>query len=104
MNVYKEIKKIAELNETIVDLNNNLEENGFDTDGLDFRSSCFIRNCIEENGHLYDCDGNRLDNSGLVDDDYYCCQYTGYCEDDFYGTLYYATDEEGVFVAVPFAM
>ena len=104
MNIYKEIKKIAELNEVIIDLNNNLEENGFDTDGLDFRSAYFIKNCVEENGHLYDYDGNRLDTSGLVDDDYYCCQHTGYCEDDFYGTLYYATDEERVFVAVPFAM
>lgn len=104
MNTYKEIKKIAELNEMIIDLNNNLAKSKLDTDGLDFRSAYFVRNCIEEDGHLYDYDGNRLDNYGLTDDDYYCCQYTGYCEDDFYGTLYYVTDEEGVFVAVPFAM
>ena len=104
MNIYKEIKKIAELNEAIVYLINNLEENEFNTDGLDFRSAYFIKNCVEENGHLYDCDGNRLDNHGLIDNDYYCCQHTGCCEDDFYGILYYATEEEGMFVAVPFVM
>ena len=82
MKVYKDIDKIAELNEEIVNLINNLEENG----------------------HLYDCDGNRLDNHGLIDNDYYCCQHTGCCEDDFYGILYYATEEEGMFVAVPFVM
>ena len=104
MNIYNEIKQIAELNKKCIELRNKLEADGFDTDGLDFMSAYFIKSCVEENGHLYDYDGNRLDNCGLVDDDYYCRQYTGYCGDDFYGTVYYATDEDGVFVAVPFSM
>lgn len=104
MNTYNEIKRIAEINNARIEFVNNLVEKGLETEGIDFEGAYFVRNCVEENGHLYDYDGNRLDNSGLVDDDYYCCQHTGYCEDDFYGTLYYATDEEGVFVAVPFAM
>ena len=104
MNIYKEIKQIAELNAMITDLSNNLEEKEFDTDGLDFYNAYFVRECVEEDGRLYNKDGSRLDNSGLVDDDYYCYQRVGYLEDDFYGTLYYATDEVGVFVAIPFAM
>ena len=104
MNIYNEIKQIAEMNDIRDELVNKLTEKGFEADGLDFERAYFVKNCVEENGHLYNYDGDRLDNCGLVDDDYYCTQYTGYCEDDFYGTLYYATDIEGLFVAIPFAM
>lgn len=104
MNIYNEIKQIAELNEKVIELVNQLETDGFDTDGLDFRSAYLIRGCVAENGHLYNKDWHRLDNSGLVDNDYYCNQYTGYLGDNFYGTVYYATEEESTFIAVPFAM
>lgn len=104
MNIYKEIKQIAELNEKRTTLINNLEEDGLDTYELDLGTAWFERECVEKDGHLYNKDGERLDNCGLVDNDYYCKQYQGYIEDDYYGTIYYATDEKGVFVAVPFAM
>ena len=52
--------------------------------------------------HLYQ-GGCRLDN-GYAEEDYYCCQHTGYCEDCYYGTLYFKTDVPGQFVAVPFEM
>lgn len=104
MNVYNEIKQIAKMNDMQTELINKLVEKDFETDGLDFKYAYFVRNCTEEDGHLYNYDGGRLDNSGLVDGDYYCKQYKGYCEDDFYGTIYCATDEEGLFVAIPFAM
>ena len=97
-----EIAKIAELNEEIKRLCEVVEEK-LDCDGLDLGCACFVENCVEKNGHLYEA-GGRLDNCGMVDNDYYCNQHTGYLGDDFYGTLYYATDKKGVFVAVPFAM
>lgn len=46
--------------------------------------------------------GVRLDNGGLVDDDYYCRQHTGCCEDDYYGELYFKTDVPGQFVEISF--
>ena len=105
MNIYPEIKKIAELNEEIKQLIEKLDTQ-LDIDGLDFAAAYFIKDCEEKNNHLYDAEGNQIDNDpdGVVDDDYYCCQYTGYCEDDFYGTVYYKTDIPGQFVAVPFQM
>lgn len=102
MNVYLEFKEIAQANERIKALVSMLEEE-LDLDGLDIASAYFVDNCEEKNGHLYSDEG-RLDNSGLVDDDYYCNQHTGYLGDDFYGTVYYKTDVPGKFVAVPFAM
>ena len=104
MNIYKEIKQIAKLNEQRYSLVKKLEKDGFDIDGLDLELSYFVNGCIEKNGHLYDENGRRLDNCGLVDNDYYCSQYVGYLGDDFHGTLYYATNEKGVFVAIPFEM
>lgn len=105
MNIYPEIKKIAELNEEIKQLTEKLETQ-LDIDGLDFQAAYFVKDCEEKNNHLYDSKGNILDNDsdGLVDDDYYCCQYTGYCEDDFFGIVYYKTNVPGQFVAIPFEM
>ena len=103
MNIYKEIEQILELRNKIDDLIKDLEKNGLDTYGLDFAEAYFVKGCVEKNGHLYQ-DGRRLDNSGLVDNDYYCNQHTGYLEDDFFGTLFFATDKESVFIGVPFAM
>lgn len=102
MNVYLEFTEIAKMNERIKSLATMLEEE-LDLDGLDLTSAYFVENCEEKNGHLYSDEG-RLDNSGLVDDQYYCDQYTGYLGDDFYGTLYFKTNVPGKFVAVPFAM
>lgn len=105
MNIYPEIKQIVELNEKITQLIEKLSSQ-LDVDGCDFYDAYFVENCEEINNHLYDSKENQLDNDsyGLIDDDYYCCQYTGYCEDDFYGTLYFKTDVPGQFVAVPFSV
>lgn len=103
MNIYPEIKQIVELNEKIIQLIEKLSSQ-IDIDGLNFNAAHFIENCEEINNHLYNSEGNQLDNYGLVDNDYYCSQYTGYCEDDFYGTIYFKTDVLGQFIAMPFEM
>lgn len=103
MNVYPQLSKIAEYNALLNAQIREIKEKTFlETDGLGFESAEFLDNCTEKNGHLYTSDGHRLDNSGLVDDDYFCEQYTGYLEDDFYGTLYFKTDIPGRYVAIPF--
>lgn len=102
MNIYPELKKIAGANDKRERLANKLLEK-IDVEGLEFERAHIINGCSEKNGHLY-IDGMRLDNSGLVDDDYYCNQHTGYCEDCYYGTLYFKTNVPGQFVAVPFEM
>lgn len=103
MNIYPEIKQIVELNEKITHLIEKLSSQ-LDVDGCDFNDAYFVKNCEEISNHLYDSEGNQLDNDsyGLIDSDYYCCQYRGYCEDDFHGTLYFKTDVPGQFVAIPF--
>ncbi|MCQ2744565.1 MAG: hypothetical protein MJ230_07225 [bacterium] len=100
MKVYKELEEIARMNAKIADAVNRLEKDG-DWDGLDIQCAMLIDNCVERNGHLYRGD-RQLDNYGLVDDEYYCEQYSGYCEDDFHGSLYFATDTKGLFIEVPF--
>ena len=100
MNIYPELKKIAGANAKIIRLIEQLGQK-IDVEGLDFSSAYLIEGCTERKGHLYQ-DGGRLDNYGLTDDNYYCSQYTGYCEDDYYGTLYFKTNVPGQFVAVPF--
>ena len=102
MNIYPELKQIAGATAKIGRLAQKVNER-LDVEGLDFSSAYIINGCSEKNGHLYQ-DGERLDNYGLVDDDYYCSQYTGYCEDDYYGTLYFKTNVPGQFVAIPFHM
>ena len=101
MNVYPEIKKIAEMNAERDRLNDLLADQ-IDCAGIDWPSARLIADCVERDGHLYR-DGGRLDNSGLVDDDYYCDQHAGYCEDDYHGTLYFRTDVPGQFVAIPYS-
>lgn len=102
MNVYPELAKIAELNAEFKQMCESLDEK-LDCCGFDLGSAKFVANCVEKGGHLYQ-DGKKMDNEGKVDNDYYCNEYTGYLGDDFYGTLYFATDKKGVFVAVPFSM
>ena len=102
MNIYPELKQIAGANAKIYRLAQKFAER-LDVEGLDFSGAYIINGCSEKNGHLYQ-EGERLDNCGLVDDDYYCSQYTGYCEDDYYGTLYFKTNVPGQFVAIPFHM
>ena len=102
MKIIPELKKIACLNDKIKRLVGIVGKK-IDADGMGLESAYLISGCKEKNGHLYQ-DGGRLDNSGLVDDVYYCNQHTGYCEDCFYGTLYFKTDVPGQFVAVPFDM
>lgn len=103
MKIYKELEQIAQANEQIIDLAMKLDK-VIDIDGLDLHAAYFVDGCIEKDGHLYNDEGDRYDNSGLVDDEYYCNQYTGYLGDDFYGTLYFKTETAGRFVGVPFAM
>ena len=102
MIVMPEIAKIAGLNAKIKNLAGKLEKK-MDTDGLDWQSAYLVDGCKERNGHLYRGVA-MLDNDGLVDDLYYCDQYTGYLGDDFYGTLYFKTNVPGQFVAVPFSV
>lgn len=101
MNVYSEIKEIAELNARIEELTKKVNEK-IDADGIDFTTAVLIKGCIEKDGHLYKESGRKLDHDGLVDDDYYCDQNQGYIEDYFYGHLYFATDEKDTFVRVYF--
>lgn len=100
MNIHKEFKEIAKLNQKRDKLINKIEEK-VDTCGYDYTRAYLISGCKEKDGHLYR-NGKRLDNNGLVDDDYYCRQHTGMLGDDFYGTLFFKTDVPGQFVAVPF--
>ena len=102
MVIHEELKQIAGINHKRTELANALFEKT-DLDGLHIESAEFIKNCVAENGHLYDRNGNQLDNCGLVDYEYYCNQSKGYLDDDYHGVLYYATDEEGTFVRVPFS-
>ena len=71
MNIYKQIKQIAELNEHRTELVNELVRNELDVDDLNFNEACLIKDCVEEDGHLYDKDGKKLDNCGLVDNNRY---------------------------------
>ena len=102
MKIYPELAKIVELNAEIKRLCEALSKK-LDCDGLDVGRAYFVDECFESRGHLYH-GGGKLDNSGKVDNDYYCDQYKGYLGDDFHGTCYFATDKKGVFVAVPFDM
>ena len=102
MIIYEELKKIAEINQQRTELANVLCEK-MDLDGLHIENAELINGCVAENGHLYDRDGNQLDNCGLVDNEYYCNQSKGFLDDDFHGVLYYATDKEGTFIRVPFS-
>lgn len=104
MRVLPEIKKIAGAVDKINRLAKQLEEK-MDCEDMDFRYAYLLSGCKERNEKLYDKDNRRLDNGGgIVDDLYYCCQHTGYCEDDYYGTIYFKTNVPGQFVAVPFQM
>jgi hypothetical protein len=101
--VYKEFEEIAKGNEERETLSLVLSTKT-DIEGLNLESARLIRGCVEKDGHLYNVVGGRLDNSDLVDDEYYCYQQTGFAEDYYYGTVYFATEEQGTFVAVSFEM
>lgn len=109
MKIIPELKKIACLNSKIDYLAGVLRKSAYAEeleigDALDLRSAMIVSGLHVEKGHLYNKDGRRLDNGGLVDDLYYCWQCAGCCEDDYYGTLYFKTDVPGQYVAVPFNM
>ncbi len=101
MIIYPEFKRIAGYNAAITRLVEKLADKLDVVEVLNFERAYLISGCAERGGHLYQ-GGARLDNGGLVDDLYYCCQHTGYCEDDYYGMLYFKTNVPGQFVAVPF--
>ena len=61
MNIYPEIKKIAALNEKITQLIRKLQIK-IDADGLDLGAAYFVKDCEERDNHLYDANGNQLDN------------------------------------------
>lgn len=102
MKIFPEIKRIAGKIEAVERLSEKLSDKLGDAVDLDFKSARLITGCKERAGHLYNADWKRLDRQGLIDDIYYCEQYTGYCEDDFHGTLYFKTNVPGQFVAIPF--
>jgi hypothetical protein len=104
MQIIHELKRIAAANAKRDYWIKQLELSGkVEMDDLHIESAYLIDGCKEKNGHLYQ-NGWCLDNSGLVDDQYYCYQTQGYHEDDFYGTLYFKTNVPGQFVQVPFHM
>ena len=104
MDIICEMKRIAAANAKRDHWIKRLELSGkVEMDGLDLESAELISGCKEKDGHLYR-NGFMLDNSGLVDDQYYCYQVQGFCEDCFYGTLYFKTNVPGQFVEVPFDM
>lgn len=100
MNIYPEIKKISGMNEAIERLGEKLSTK-IDCSDLILKEACFITGCKERGGHLYKNE-KRLDKDGLVNNDYYCTQYNGFCEDSFHGTLFFKTNVPGQFVAIPF--
>lgn len=107
MKIIPELKKIACLNSKIDYLAGVLRKSAYVEeleigDALDLRSAMIVSGLHVEKGHLYNKNGCRLDNAGLVDDLYYCWQCAGCCEDDYYGILYFKTDVPGQYVAVPF--
>ena len=108
MEIVHELKMIAAANAKRDHWIKQLELSGkVDMDGLGLDSAELIDGCKEKNDGLYRNKAGmeqRLDNSGLVDDQYYCYQQQGYCEDYFFGTLYFKTNVPGQFVAVPFEM
>ena len=103
MNIYKELKQIAETNALRKKLAKEFLQK-VDVDGLYMEEAELIQGCSVVDGHLVDSKGSRLDNCGLVDNNYYCDQRIGYCEDDYYGKLYFATEEQGTYVAIPFSV
>lgn len=100
MRVYNELKKIACMNQKIEMLSNKLAQK-IGLDDIDLSSARLVSGLSERFGHLYR-NGVMIDNSGLVNDDYYCCQHTGYIEDEFFGKLYFKTNVPGQFVEIDF--
>lgn len=103
MKVYEELKIIAEDNRKRAGLIESLGEK-IDLEGYDLCRANLFTGCTEKDGRLFDAAGKRLDNSGLINNEYYLYQRTGYLEDDFYGTVFYATNEPGSFIAIPFCL
>lgn len=100
MIIHEELEQIAEKNAEIIQLTKQLSEKT-EIEDLYINQAEFIE-CVEKDGHLYSVDGGRLDNCGMVDNEYYCEQYSGWSEDHYHGKLYYATKKKNIFVAVPF--
>lgn len=102
MEIIRELKMIAAANAKRDYWIERLEKSGkVDMDDLHLESAELIDGCKEINGGLYK-NGHRLDNSGIVDNQYYCRQMQGYCEDYYFGTIYFKTNVPGQFVSVPF--
>ena len=100
MKIYPKVKKIARKNRAIRRWGSVLNHK-LGCDGLNWELAKFIDGCSIWDGHLYQ-NGTRLDKDGLVDNDYFFTQYSGYCENDYHGMLYFGTNVPGIFVAVPF--
>lgn len=72
-----------------------------------FEVEGFERNCIEQNGLLYDsngcclAEGDKWEPTGMIDNLYYVDQHSGYLEDDYYGTMYYKISDK-LFVKVSY--
>lgn len=98
----KRIYHIATLEMQLEELYSKISEDDTVSDCTSFRPYKILNNCREENNCLYDSNGILLARDGLVDNLYYCNQYTGFCEDDYYGTMYYKTNKQGQFIAVDY--
>lgn len=71
-------------------------------DCYNYSVNSILYNCKEIDGKLYNSKGYLLADSGLIDNKYYCNQWSGYCEDNYYGNMYYKIDDKGTFVEVSY--
>ena len=96
MKIYKEVKKIAGKVAQITRLCESLETKALDVEGADWFNSQLVSGLAVKGQYL--CKGDSR--IAKENDDYYVCQWTGYCEDDYYGYLYFKTNVPGQYVKV----
>lgn len=96
MKIYKEVKKIAGRIAQITRLCESLEAKGLDVEGADWFNAQLVSGLTIKGRYL--CEGESC--IAEENDDYYVCQWTGYCEDDYCGYLYFKTDVPGQYVKV----
>lgn len=98
MIIYKDIAKIAELNNKRYELVKALEtRSDLECDGIDWNTAKFVELSDEEIAKSFDPQTEVLD-------EYLVHQSVGVCGDDYHGYLYFKTDKPGVYVQVYFEM
>lgn len=95
MNIYQEVKEIAELSAKIKYLSDSLYEK-VDCYGIDWRTARFVSLSRE--------DIEKFNRTNSVTEDYFVDQRSDYCEDCFYGWLYFKTDTSSQYVKVYFEL